>query len=146
MKVILLQDIARIGRRFEVKDVPSGHALNFLIPKKLAEAATPQSLKKLAERTQKSALDTEAANAAFQNSLKKLESEPVEMQVEANEKGVLFKGVSVEDIASQLKTDGHAVSKEQVVLDAPIKEVGDHIIELASGDQKGSFTLTIRAK
>ena len=46
MKVILLRDVAKIGKRFEVKEVPTGHALNFLIPKKLAEPATTEALRR----------------------------------------------------------------------------------------------------
>jgi len=50
MKIILLQDIRSIGKKFEVKDVSGGYARNFLFPNGLAESATPGALKKLAER------------------------------------------------------------------------------------------------
>ena len=47
MKVILLKDVAKIGRRHEVAEVPDGYALNMLIPKGLAKAGTPENIKKL---------------------------------------------------------------------------------------------------
>ena len=47
MKVILLKDVAKIGRRFEIKEVPDGYALNKLIPKNMAQFATPENIKRI---------------------------------------------------------------------------------------------------
>ena len=146
MKVILLQDVARIGRRFEVKEVPTGHALNFLIPRKLAEPATPKSIKRVEELKKKKEHDTEETVAAFTDALKKLESETLEMQVEANEKGSLFKGINSSDIALLLKDKGFAIEESAVVLDTPIKELGSHTVTLQLGDVSGSATVSVVAK
>ena len=146
MKVILLQNVARIGQKFEVKDVPSGHALNFLIPRKLAELATPQSLRRLEERRGRIEAEQGEHAEAFAAILAKLADTKVEMVVPANEKGHLFKGVHQSDIAEHLGSVGLAVEETSILLPAPIKEVGEHIVKLEAGDQKGEFTLTISAK
>ena len=66
--------------------------------------------------------------------------------VEANEKGHLFKGLKSAEIAEELNSLGFAVTTEQVVLEAPIKETGEHSITLSDGEQKVSFTLSVTAK
>ena len=67
MKVILLQDVAKIGKRFETVDVPDGYALNMLIPKRMAEPATPENLKRVDARRTKAAAAAGARRAAPQD-------------------------------------------------------------------------------
>jgi peptidylprolyl isomerase len=65
MKVILLQDVAKIGKRFEVANVPDGYALNQLIPKRMAEPATPANMKKIERRQAERTASAEASTARF---------------------------------------------------------------------------------
>jgi large subunit ribosomal protein L9 len=146
MKVILLQDVARIGRRFDIKEVPSGHALNYLIPQKIAEPATAENIKRVEARKSKKADDEASAGVKFEEALGKLGSMKIELKVEANEKGHLFKGLKEQDIAGALEENGFTISPSQIVLSAPIKEVGEHTISLASGGVEGVFTLSVVAK
>lgn len=146
MKVILLQNIARIGRRFEVKDVPKGHALNFLIPRKMAEPATPESLKRLEARTARQETDRVSADEALLAAFGELNGKTVEFSVDANEKGHLFKGVKAIDIVQYLHTKGIELNAEAIMLDHPIKEIGKHIILFSAGATKGEFTLAIVPK
>ncbi len=57
MKVILLKDIQSVGRKFDVKEVADGHAMNFLFPRKLAEMATDKSLKRIEQMKNQNAAD-----------------------------------------------------------------------------------------
>ncbi|NCN52237.1 50S ribosomal protein L9 [Candidatus Parcubacteria bacterium] len=143
MKVILLQDVARIGRRFEMKVVPDGHALNMLIPKRLAEPATPENMRRLKERMKK--VDEVRAGAAstFEDTLKKLEGTTVTLPVSANEQGHLFKSVKATDIAAQVTKEVGPLDADHIALHSPLKEVGEHEIAISSGDLKGTFTLSI---
>lgn len=135
-----------MGRRFEIRNVPDGHALNFLIPRKMAEPATTENLKRLRDREAKRADSAAHAGLQFKEALKILGETPHVMTVEANEKGHLFKGIKAEHIAASLKEAGLSVSADQIVLPAPLKEVGEHEINLAGGGETGSFILTLKTK
>ena len=143
MKVILLKDVAKIGRRLEVREVPDGHALNFLIPRKLAEIATPQGLRRLEELKKKQAEGKVRKGTSFKEALETLSQNPPTIYVEANEKGHLFKGIKVEDIANYLTGQGFDIEEKNIVLAAPLKEIGVHEITLTDGTQKGIVTVTL---
>ena len=146
MKVILIKDVAKLGRRGEVKDVPDGHALNMLIPRKLAVIATPEGMKRLNEEVKKHGEHKEQSLSAFKEALKRLETETIKYPTQANEKGSLFKGVNADDIARHLNTQGITVSKENIVLKHPIKEIGIHDIVLAHGGVEGVCKLEVVKK
>lgn len=143
MKVILTQDVARLGRQSEIKDVPSGHALNFLIPRKLAIPATPENLKRHESTMSKKANEKAEHVAALGNVFQALAGQTVTHKVSANEKGHLFSGVSVDTIVEILKEAGHVVDKNVIVLEHPIKELGKFPVVLKEGDQKAEFILEL---
>jgi len=144
MKVILIKDVARLGRRGEVKEVPDGHAHNFLIPRKMAIIATPEGMKRLNEEVKKHGEQKEHALEAFRGALKRLETETVVYATEANAKGSLFKGVSASDIADALQKMNITVSKENVLQKQPIKEIGMYDIVLSYGGVEGICKLEIK--
>ncbi len=146
MKVILIKDVARIGRRGEIKEVPSGHALNFLIPRKLAEPATPFNLKKLTEWKSKHAEHVVATEESFDEALATLSTTQVELSAPANEQGHLFSGVKAEDVSSRLAELGIHIPVACIELPHPLKALGTHEIPLLSGKKKGVLTLTIIQK
>lgn len=143
MKVILLRDVAKIGRRFEVKEVPSGHAINYLIPRKLVEPATPEALKRLKVELTKRSIMSERHDTDFKSVLDALQGKTIEMKVQANEQGHLFKGIHAGDVVRALAEKGHVVRDNEVHLPHPIKEVGTHAITLRSGSSEGVCTLVI---
>lgn len=146
MKVILIKDVARIGRRGEIKDVPSGHALNFLIPRKLAEPATAFNLKKLSERKQKHAEQVEATEESFDEALVTMSTKVIELSAPANEQGHLFSGIKAEDVSGRLLELGIHMPATCIELPHPLKALGTHEIPLLSGKKKGVLTLTIIKK
>jgi len=146
MKVILLQDVANVGRRFEVKEVPNGHALNMLIPRRMAEPATPENLKRIEARSAHTAAESAASAETFADVASRIEGTTQTLAIEANEQGHLFKGIKAADIAAFLTGQGFPVVVEQVVHEDPIKETGQHAITLAAGDARATFTLAVVAK
>ncbi len=141
-----MKDVARIGRRFEVKEVPGGHALNYLIPRKLAVIATPESLKRLEEQKLKQAHTVEAEEQRFDEAVKTLEAKPLQIRVEANAQGHLFKGIRAEDIAQAASAVGISINYTQIDIAHPIKQVGEHEIKLVSGAKKATIVLQVIAK
>lgn len=147
MKVILLKDVAKIGRRFDVVDVSDGYALNKLIPKCLAEAATPENLKRLQNISAKVQHDRQTEESSFKETLAALKDIEVEIMVDANNEGRMFQALKAEAIAEAVKkTTGHEISAEHFIFKTPIKNTGEHKIAVASGALHGEVTLSVVSK
>ena len=89
MKVILLRDVAKIGKRYEVVNVPDGFAQNKLIPKGDAQAATPDNLKRVLNMRAKGASDKAAELSSIKAMVDSLAEAPLEVPMQANEQGHL---------------------------------------------------------
>jgi large subunit ribosomal protein L9 len=146
MKVILLEDVPKIGQKHDVKDVPQGHALNFLIPKKLAEPATKQGLKRLETVREQRVQEQEDTQQAFKAALAELGKGAVTFARAANESGHLYEGIKTTDIAEHLAKNNISIVPDCIVLDAPIKEVGEHTVTVALGELSGTFVLNVTSE
>ena len=147
MKVILLHDVPKIGRKYEIKNVSDGHAINFLLPKKLAIAATLEAEKRLEKERAASSLDEAARQAALIESIKKLDGARIVIAAPANEQGHLFKKIKVEDIIAAIKTQLHIeIESELLNIEEPFKAVGVYQIEAKSGEARAVFTFVIEKK
>ena len=147
MKVILTKDVARLGRKSEIKDVPSGHALNFLIPRKLAVIATPEQLRRLDEEVKQRDMQKEHAQDSFTRACTTLAQKHIRYPVEANEKGHLFKGINVDDVVAHLEQTEHlTIGRQSVLLAHPIKELGIHEIPLSFAGIHGVCILEVIKK
>jgi large subunit ribosomal protein L9 len=130
MKVILLQDVESLGKKYEIKEVKDGHARNFLIPQKLAKAATKQALKWLGD--QKDVIEKEAEEdlKKAQELASQLDGVEVTISLKVGEKGQTFESVTGQKIAEKLNEMGFAIKKTQVKMANPIKETGEFPISL----------------
>src|SRR6056297_747417 len=143
MKIILLQDVAKIGRRYEVVEVPDGYALNQLIPKKMAEPATPSNLKKVEKMNLNKAATAEANTASFKTAVETIAATPITITLEANDKGHLFRAVSAEDIETAAQAVGAMVTAEMVEFAEPVKEIGEHQVTLKHNDDSATITINV---
>jgi large subunit ribosomal protein L9 len=147
MKVILLKDVANVGKRYETKDIADGHALNFLIPKGLAVAATSDVVKKIELEKAREEGERKVQEELLLENLKQLDGITVTMTEKANKKGNLFAGVHKAEIIPAIKAQTRLdIPADYIVLDKPIKEVGDHVIEVKIKEKSAKFTLKIEAK
>ena len=130
MKVILLDDVAKVGRRGEVRDVSEGYARNFLIPKRLALTATPGNLKNLEhiKRQQEAKADRIKDDAEAVRA--RVEGLVFEVARQASEEGKLFGSVTAQDIADFLGTHGVKVERRRAQLDEPIKGLGETLVPI----------------
>ena len=144
MKIILLQDVPKVGKKWEVKSVADGFAQNSLIPRRLAEAATASAVARAARaRADANAKHSASADALAQN-LKKIEGARVEINAKANEQGHLFAAIHESDIITALKQKtGVEVAPEFLKIAHSIKTSGEHSIEVSVGDVKAHFTLSV---
>lgn len=143
MKVILLQDVAKLGHRFEIVDVPHGHALNKLIPQGLAQEATKQNVQRVKARAERAAADRAATGEAFAAALEEAQNASVTITVDANEQGHLFEALKAEKIAAALQENGLQITESQIHVSTPIKETGTHTLALSEGDMTGEITITV---
>lgn len=146
MKVILLQDVAKIGRRSDLVEVPDGYALNQLIPKRMAEAATKQNKKRIEKLQAEADSNREADRARFTAAETALNEKMLQVPAEVNDKGHAFKAVSEQDIAEAAQAANIDLEAAMLVVGAPIKEVGEHTVELVRGDNKAEFTIEVIKK
>ncbi len=147
MKVILVKDVKGMGRAHEEVAVADGYALNYMIPQKLAIAATPIARME-AETRRKQVVDRSALDAALLNeNVAALAEARIVITVKANEKGHLYDAVDEEDIIAAAKEQAHIDLSEGVIkLEKPIKELGTFDIPVATIDTFGKFTITVAAE
>lgn len=141
-----MQDVAKVGRRHEVKEVADGFGQNFLIARGKALPATPANLKKVEalRQTQQAAqvLDQQKAQALIEA----LGKQPIKMSARANPEGHLFAGIHAPEIAEAIKRQTQiAVNPEWIDLAAPIKTSGTHELKLKTSRVIGTFQLEIAA-
>jgi len=127
MKIILLQDVKKLGRAGDVKDVAEGYARNFLFPKKLAEAATAEAVKEVeAKKAQEQATQNEEKKRLLELA-HKLKGKKITLKSKEKD-GKLFGSVSAKDIAAGLENENLAVPENCIILKEAIKETGTYDI------------------
>jgi len=146
MKVILLRDVAKLGKRFSIAEVPDGYALNKLIPQGLVEAATPLNLKRVNERTGKVKANKDNELSTFEATLVALREIVIAVPAEANAQDHLFQSIKVTDVAAALAAHGHAVPLSSITLPEPIKSLGEFSIPLHMEKKSGNVTIKIVRK
>jgi len=130
MEVILREDIDKLGNRGQVVKVAPGYARNFLLPRKLAVAAT-EANKKIVEQERQAHLRREAKVQSDAQDLAKLMTNvEVTIAQKAGENDQLFGSVTATDIAAALEKQGYSIDRKKVHLDEPIKTLGDFKVSL----------------
>jgi large subunit ribosomal protein L9 len=130
MKVILLEDVERLGKRGAILNVTNGYGRNFLIPRKLATPATDAN-RKLAEVQGKKVQVQEAKEEKSAGELKaELEKVSITIPMKAGEGEMLFGSVTTANIAQALEEKGFTIDKRRIELDEPIKRLGDHHVSV----------------
>lgn len=130
MKVILLDDIAKVGRRGEVRDVADGYARNYLIPKKLALSATAGNLKNLGQIKRQQEAKADRIKDDAESLRARIEALTLEASRQASEEGKLFGSVTSQDIVEFLDRQGVGLERRRVQLEEPIKALGETIVPI----------------
>ena len=147
MKVILLKDVKGVGRAHETVALADGHALNYLIPKKLAVLATPAAVKE-AETRRKQVQDRSALDAALlAQNIAALAETRITLRMKANDKGHLYDAVGEPEIMVAAKEQARVdIPAGAIRLEKPLKELGVFDIPVAIGDIFGKFSVIIEAE
>jgi len=130
MDVILIDDVFELGKRGTVVRVADGYGRNYLIPKSLAIPATPGNRKMIEQQR----LAMAKKEAKYQEEAELLTQELNQLHLmisrKSGETGTLFGSVTSKDIADLLKTTGIQLDRRKIVLNQPIKSIGNYSIEL----------------
>jgi large subunit ribosomal protein L9 len=125
MEVILREDIERVGNRGQVVKVADGYARNFLLPKRLAVAATDAN-RKIVEQERQAHLRREAKQKGEAEDLSKmLSGVTVIISQKAGENDQLFGSVTSKDVADALAGKNFTIDRRKVLMDEPIKQLGE---------------------
>ena len=126
MEIILREDIDKLGTRGQMVKVAAGYARNFLLPRRMAVAATPSN-KKIVEQERQAHLRREVKVVSEAQELGKLMgSVSVTIAQKAGENDQLFGSVTTADIAAAIEKLGYTVDRKKIQLDEPIKSLGDY--------------------
>jgi large subunit ribosomal protein L9 len=125
VQVILLRDVEKVGLRGEVVDVARGYARNYLLPRKLAQTATPGALDELRRRDELRARQEARTHDEAREIAERLEQSAIRFDVKAGPTGSLFGSVTATDIADRLWGDHRIrIDRRKVELSESIKRVG----------------------
>jgi large subunit ribosomal protein L9 len=123
--VILRQDVEKLGNRGQMVKVADGYARNFLLPKRLAVAAT-EANKKIVEQERQAALRREAkAKGEAEDLARMIAGVTITMSQKAGEQDQLFGSVTVKDIAEALEKQNYHIDRRKIHLEEPIKQLGE---------------------
>ncbi len=140
MKVILLKDVAKTGRRGEVKDVADGYARNFLILRNLASLATPENIKRAEEELKNKKVQKEHEHEGFHALQAALAEKGIVVKKKAYKNGKLYAAVSAKDVLDGLKKLGFPLpanlNEDIIKFDAPIKTTGSHEAKIILGKEE----------
>lgn len=129
MQVILIQNVAGIGKIDDIKEVSEGYARNFLFARNLAIPVTAKVLTDLKSRKNKKAKDHEAELREQQSVADKLEGYELVLKERVGPSGSLYAAVSQQKISDALAKDGFKINKDQILL-KPIKETGQFSVKI----------------
>lgn len=144
MQVILLRDVSGIGQKGQIKNVSDGHALNYLIPNRLAEMATPDKVKALEKLNAENAKASEAREKEWIALVKQIDGNKVEISANASEQGHLYEKIASADIAEaiseQLKL---TIPTDAIAPKMVLKEVGEWPVEVKLGTHKATLIVVV---
>jgi len=130
MKVVLLKNVTSLGMMHDIKEVSDGYAMNYLLPKNIAKIVTPELLKQYKieagvhkKRLQKKDKAAMEIGKKFKNITLKIESKK-------NNEGTLYAAIQRKDVTMLLKEKGFLLSEDRIIIEKPIKEVGEYNIKI----------------
>ncbi len=145
MKIILLKEVRKVGKKYDVKDVADGFAINMLIPHGDAIVASSENLKKMTALRAKDEMFKKIDEDILNKNLIAIKETVLQISGKTNDKGHLFAGIHKEQIIDELKKQAHIdLLPEFILLEKPLKEVGEHVVSVEAHSKKVSFKVVIK--
>lgn len=128
MKIILREDVDHVGKMGELVTVADGYARNYLLPRQMAASATEKNVRVLEHQKRLIEAKRKKERAAAEELVKRLSQIPVTIPMQAGEEDKLFGSVTSKDIADVLAAADFIVDKRKILLDKPIKTLGNFLV------------------
>ncbi len=130
MKVILLKDVKKQGKKDQIIEVSDGYAENFLIKNGLAVKYTEGSKKRLQNELETKALEEDLLIRDCKQIKEQIEKTPITFKVKSGKNGKIFGTISSKQISEELNKKGYNIDKKQIEINTPIDTLGTHIIKI----------------
>jgi large subunit ribosomal protein L9 len=135
MKVILLKDVERLGKPYDIVTTKAGYARNFLFPRKLAIPATHANIRGLEKNKKRFSKTIERARKKGMDIAERLKATSVTTTIRVGPDGKSFGSITSQQIIELLQAEGVEIDKKWLVLDDPIKQPGVYPIKVHLGEQ-----------
>lgn len=145
MKVILLQDVKKVGKKDAIVDVSDGYATNYLIKNKLAVSYTKRSKEVLEKELDKRKQAEDELITQYMDIKKQLEDRLFSFKVKTGTNDKVFGKVSTKQISAELKKAGYAIDKKNIILDSDLSTLGVYEVVI-SLHKKVNFKIRIELK
>ncbi len=146
MKIILLQDVKKVGQKGSIVEVADGYAQNVLIPKKLALPATGANLKQAEKRESQTAEKKAMDESLAQKALADIDGKTVVIKARANDSGGLFESVREKQVAEAIQTFLNVPIPESVIdIGDPIKKLGSYEVRVRTHGASATVYLQVVA-
>ena len=133
MKILLTENIASLGEIGQIVNVAPGYARNYLLPQGLAIEATGKNVRELEHRKRILAQKREKIRQEMLSAAEKLNRVTIQMSRKVAEEDKLYGSVSAVDVAKALEEQGFEISRKDIHLDQPIKQLGEHKVPIRIG-------------
>ncbi len=147
MEILLLQDIAGIGKKNDLLVVGDGYALNYLLPRRAALVATPVVRKRYADLIRRRAEEREKETAVQDNAAKALSGKSLTFTKKVTKTGKLYAAINkaaiVEELKKQLSMD---IGEHAVMMDEAIKAIGTHSISIKINEKMVPVSVVVEAE
>jgi large subunit ribosomal protein L9 len=146
VKVVLVQDVADLGKAGELKDVSPGYMRNYLVPKRMAVLATASEVKTLEARRAQIARAKEKERSTAEALAARIAEVALLFQVRVGEQNRLYGSITSKDIADELaRTAGITIDRRDIELPEPLKTLGTFGVPVKLGhDVKGTINVTLQ--
>ncbi|QQR90305.1 MAG: 50S ribosomal protein L9 [Myxococcales bacterium] len=130
VQVILREDVPKLGKTGEIVRVRRGFARNYLVPQALGVLATRGNVRQVEHEKVSALARASKLRKDAETRRTEIEGLSIEVSKQAGEEGKLFGSVTTKEIAELLETHGQKVDRRTILLDSPIRELGDHEIKI----------------
>lgn len=144
MKVILLKNVAKVGKKGEIKNVSAGHANNYLIPNGLANIANNKNVKSVKKEAKNKEYQIKKAKKQALDLAEKLPKLHLPIKVNADSNGSLYAGVDENRLSEELKKHKYQTKPKNIKLDKHLKKLGSYTIQVKLyGGLESFFNITL---